>query len=157
MNWDAIGAVGEVLGAIAVVATLLYLASQTRHTRLAVESAGNIGTAEAHSRFRLALMTNPELAALLAKANADPNVTEAERIQLQMLFFDIFIACAVGIVTQSTTELPRTDVIFLSEFLNENPYGKIEWERKRNQMELIVPEFCREVDKLLVVQTTHNV
>ena len=28
MNWDAIGAVGEVGGAIAVVATLIYLAKQ---------------------------------------------------------------------------------------------------------------------------------
>ena len=153
MNWDAIGAGGEVLGAIAVIGTLLYLASQTRHTRMAVESAGNIGTVETHSRFRQALMTNPELAALLVKANQNPDVSEAERIQLQMLFFDIFIACAIGISTQSTTDLIRTDVIFLAEFLNENPYGIIEWERKRNQMELIVPEFCKEVDKLVGVQS----
>ena len=30
MNWDAIGAIGEVAGAIAVVATLFYLAGQMR-------------------------------------------------------------------------------------------------------------------------------
>lgn len=30
MNWDAIGALGEVLGAIAVVVTIFYLAIQTR-------------------------------------------------------------------------------------------------------------------------------
>jgi len=30
MNWDAIGAIGEILGAIAVVATLIYLAKQLR-------------------------------------------------------------------------------------------------------------------------------
>ncbi len=28
MNWDAIGAVGEVLGAIGVIASLVYLATQ---------------------------------------------------------------------------------------------------------------------------------
>jgi len=33
MNWEAIGAVAEVLGAIAVVATLYYLAVQFRETR----------------------------------------------------------------------------------------------------------------------------
>ena len=32
MNWDAIGAIGEIVGAIAVVATLAYLAIQTRHS-----------------------------------------------------------------------------------------------------------------------------
>ena len=30
MNWDALGAIGEVVGAIAVVATLAYLAVQIR-------------------------------------------------------------------------------------------------------------------------------
>jgi len=33
MNWDAIGAAGEVLGAIAVFVTLVYLATQIRHAR----------------------------------------------------------------------------------------------------------------------------
>lgn len=31
MNWDAIGAIGEIIGATAVVISLLYLASQIRH------------------------------------------------------------------------------------------------------------------------------
>jgi len=45
MYWDAIGAIGEVLGAIAVVATLGYLAVQIRQNtereRLAQEFASN--------------------------------------------------------------------------------------------------------------------
>ena len=32
MNWEAIGAVGEILGALAVVATLIYLSVQIRHS-----------------------------------------------------------------------------------------------------------------------------
>ena len=32
MNWEAIGAVGEVLGALAVISTLLYVAVQIRQT-----------------------------------------------------------------------------------------------------------------------------
>ena len=35
MNWDAVGAVGELVGAFAVVMTLLYLALQTRELRSA--------------------------------------------------------------------------------------------------------------------------
>jgi hypothetical protein len=36
MNWDAIGAIGEIVGAFAVVVTLVYLAQQVRHnTRMA--------------------------------------------------------------------------------------------------------------------------
>ena len=42
MNWDAIGAVGEILGGLAVVATLFYVARQIRdHTR-AVERQSHL-------------------------------------------------------------------------------------------------------------------
>ena len=37
MNWDALGAISEFLGALAVLATLLYLAVQVRHSRLQLE------------------------------------------------------------------------------------------------------------------------
>jgi hypothetical protein len=33
MNWDAIGAIAETLGAIGVIASLVYLATQIRHSR----------------------------------------------------------------------------------------------------------------------------
>ena len=34
MNWEAVGALGEILGAVAVVATLLYLSIQVRQNSL---------------------------------------------------------------------------------------------------------------------------
>ncbi|MGK0260854.1 MAG: hypothetical protein ACI96M_004308, partial [Candidatus Azotimanducaceae bacterium] len=40
MNWEAIGAVGEIIGAIAVLATLVYLAMQMRQNTQAMKSAG---------------------------------------------------------------------------------------------------------------------
>ena len=43
MNWDAIGAIGEILGAVAVVATLFYLSYQIRQsTRSARASSRQI-------------------------------------------------------------------------------------------------------------------
>ena len=36
MNWEAIGAIAESLGAIGVIASLVYLASQIRDTRRAL-------------------------------------------------------------------------------------------------------------------------
>ena len=33
MNWDAIGAIAELLGAIGVIASLVYLGSQIRQSR----------------------------------------------------------------------------------------------------------------------------
>ena len=39
MNWDALGAIGEIVGAAGVIATLAYLAVQVRHNTRAVRSA----------------------------------------------------------------------------------------------------------------------
>jgi hypothetical protein len=33
MNWDAIGAIAETLGAVGVITSLVYLAGQIRHSR----------------------------------------------------------------------------------------------------------------------------
>ena len=57
MNWDAIGAVGEVVGAVAVVASLVYLARQIRQNSSLVEQS--------------ALATGAEAAAISAGHGAD--------------------------------------------------------------------------------------
>ncbi len=38
MNWDAIGAVGEIAGAMAVIVTLVYLASQVRQNSVIMQA-----------------------------------------------------------------------------------------------------------------------
>jgi len=48
MNWDAIGAVGEILGALVVVVTLMYLAAQVRASQRA--TAADIYQTRAMSR-----------------------------------------------------------------------------------------------------------
>jgi hypothetical protein len=48
MNWDAIGAIGEVLGSIAVFITLGYLALQVRHARSEASRALSQGRMEAN-------------------------------------------------------------------------------------------------------------
>ena len=40
MNWEAIGAVGEILGALAVVLTLAYLAKQTKMSHVVAAGDG---------------------------------------------------------------------------------------------------------------------
>ena len=39
MNWEAIGAIGEIVGAIAVVGSLIYLATQIHVSNLAAKQA----------------------------------------------------------------------------------------------------------------------
>lgn len=61
MNWDAIGAVGEITGASAVVVSLVYLALQIRHASKTTQI--QIEQAEAASIIgpQSILIDNPEL------------------------------------------------------------------------------------------------
>lgn len=68
MNWDAISAIGEIIGAVAVVVSLIYLGIQiqqnTRQVSISIKAAelsvieGNIDSA---NRIREFFLLNPEL------------------------------------------------------------------------------------------------
>ena len=77
MNWEAIGAVGEILGAIAVLVTLIYLATQIKQHTLATRAVTNSAYAEAAREFNMAIANSPELAR--AMANWPENPADATR------------------------------------------------------------------------------
>jgi hypothetical protein len=61
MNWEAAGAVGEIIGAIGVIASLLYLAMQVRTSNKASMVESKLATSRMHSDFLVSLIQNPEL------------------------------------------------------------------------------------------------
>ena len=69
MNWEAIGALGETLGAILVLATLVYLANQVRYAKNAAADANRIARARGVCELNLALAQNPTLHRANTKAN----------------------------------------------------------------------------------------
>ncbi len=50
MNWDAIGAIGELIGALAVVITLVFLVLQVRHNTRAMNESNRLERASAIDR-----------------------------------------------------------------------------------------------------------
>ena len=73
MNWDAIGAIGELIGALAVVLTLAYLAIEIRRNRLSTESSAVDSVRAGLNWVNANIMNNPELAELWVKGFADPD------------------------------------------------------------------------------------
>ena len=51
MNWDAVGAIAELLGALATVATLAYLAVQIRQNSRSVQGSGAASYREGINSF----------------------------------------------------------------------------------------------------------
>ena len=57
MNWDALGAIGEIIGAVAVLATLFYLAAQIKMQNRQLERSNENVTAQSVSYTHLTLPT----------------------------------------------------------------------------------------------------
>lgn len=87
MNWDAVGAISELVGAVAVVGTLLFLAAQVRHSKEATEQ--NTSALESKSESDAAL----EFAAWHGRVARDPTLVEC---------FDR--------VTANATDLTQTEI-----------------------------------------------
>ena len=68
MNWEALGAVGEIAGAIAVFVTLGYLAIQVKHARIEAKRA--LGHTRVNAvRHVLTLGVDDRINSLIVKAN----------------------------------------------------------------------------------------
>jgi hypothetical protein len=66
MDWEAIGAIGEIVGAAAVVVTLGYLATQIQYAKIAASDSNRLIRASGVREMYLAQAQDPTLAMSLA-------------------------------------------------------------------------------------------
>lgn len=86
MNWDAIGAVGEIIGAIAVVGSLAYLATQIRTSNLAVKQSAAQELMNEMREFYAQISSDNSLATLWTKGVSSPEeLSSSEAIQFGLL------------------------------------------------------------------------
>lgn len=80
MNWDAIGAVGEVVGATGVIISLLYMAYQIRQSRLALKSGASADASTSLRALTEVIMSDSQQTELFLTGLRDPDsMTEAQR------------------------------------------------------------------------------
>jgi hypothetical protein len=68
MNWEAIGAIGQLIGAVAVLATLIYVAVQVRYAKHQLEINGIYSRAENAISILLPIANDPKMASLVLEA-----------------------------------------------------------------------------------------
>lgn len=73
MNWDALGAIGETLGAIGVIVTLIYLARQISQNTRAMRLSTSHSIATAAREWNRPLLADPELAWTFQVGTEDPS------------------------------------------------------------------------------------
>ena len=81
MNWEAIGAVGEVAGAVAVVLTLVYLSKQIRHS---TEVSKVSSYHEAVTQL-VASVNDPDFASFQYKYSINEPLTPEQEIKANIL------------------------------------------------------------------------
>lgn len=91
MPWDAIGAIGEVVGAAAVVITLIYLASQVRQTGRAIVGQTDMDFTRELVAFQARIASDREKIAVWEKAATNSDLTDMEGLQYVMLTSEWFI------------------------------------------------------------------
>ena len=84
MNWEAIGAVGELAGGLVVIASLLYLAQQVRIGRKQQRVDAFERLIHMSSDIRRDVTNNPQLAMVISKAIQGESLDHAEMLQLQL-------------------------------------------------------------------------
>ena len=92
MNWDAIGAIGEIIGAIAVVVSIVYLALQVRQNSAHVRSSGYQGAVQSANQFLESLTSDPDSRRIFTAAlDTFDDLNEDEQVVARMLFMQLFM------------------------------------------------------------------
>jgi hypothetical protein len=71
MNWEALGAIGEIVGAVAVVLTLGYLAVQIRQNTRALKASTHQSLSDSTIRFQAVTLDNAEVARIRLAGGED--------------------------------------------------------------------------------------
>ena len=134
MTWDAIGAVGEIIGAVAVVISLVYLASQLRHSNeLARENAyrelqRDIG------QIMSELNRDPGLHTIWREALYDQKaVSDSDRERLGFVLSQLFGTLNTAHHSSRRDHELREFVDYRINIILENPIIRDWWKRQRMQ------------------------
>ena len=83
INWDAVGAIGELIAAVAVIFTLAYLAVQTRQTKLHAITQTSYASASALRDELMVFIDPPVLSQALLKSYREPGaLTDVENLNM---------------------------------------------------------------------------
>jgi hypothetical protein len=157
MNWDAVGAIAELLGAIGVIASLVYLATQIRQSReqlrqntATVRAASAAAHTQALANFNTLMAENPDVNRVFWAGLADSEgLAEPDRRRFESLVSLLVKAVEQswrfhqdGILDDASWAEERATV----EWLAREPGFEDFWKRYRG---MINQEFVALVEEIL--------
>jgi hypothetical protein len=162
MNWDAIGAIGEVLGAIAVVMTLLYLAVQVKNAKNATTDATRHTRVSGIQNILIAMATDDALRSSVNKTQVVDSyfselatkfgisVDEAQRVDI---YASYWFWTHWGQYASSTTAEDMRELKNLVNTFYRSPFMLACWELSPIAKPILDPKFVTFVDSVLAEES----
>lgn len=149
MNWEAIGAVGETVGALAVLITLVYLAMQIRQNTKSVQAAAVDSANSQVSKIREVIFADANVANMYRRGNEDPaSLSQDDTIRYRLLIHNIMLALSNSITQASVSGLSegttQVELPILSRVVG-TAGGRWFWETYRQEFE---ESFRQTIDEL---------
>ena len=151
-----LAAVGEAIGGLAVLVTLVYLSIQTRQTRIAAEETAKFSSLrETYSIVSMYVEARRTLLAhsdLITRANGGAELSEDEGFALSIVFHDLFYGAAYSYASASNSgsvHAEAGDIEYFTGILKSNPSALAEWDRIKENVELMGPGFVPLVESVL--------
>jgi hypothetical protein len=141
MNWEAAGALGEIIGAVAVVATLAFLAVQIRQGHRVQREANVLARSAAIDRvhdqlqeFSRCLVADPELVRIWLAGCAAEQLEKIDQTRFNQLAnyrLSIFTGWEQRALAVNMPGSAKLAVTQLADELRRNPGLRLCWERLR--------------------------
>ena len=158
MNWEAIGALGEIVGALAVVLTLAYLAIQVRHAKEAAADTNRLERSKgvrdmmlasaADSGFRENLTKGLQLSDYYNEIASNLNMSsdEAASFDWAMLYW---FWLHWGQYASTTKESDVEELRNVISGFYRNPGVRVCWEKSPWARPVLEKDFVNFVDEIL--------
>ena len=104
MNWEAIGAIGEILGAVGVILTLIYLATQLSQNTKAMRSTTYEGWANSSSSVNDFIAQNPSV---FVKINSGEALTDEEAVIYGAFANKLFVLLESAFLHHQEGSMPK--------------------------------------------------
>jgi hypothetical protein len=148
INWEALGAVGEVVGAIAVVVTLLYLTVQLRQNTRTVEHSIQRGVHEDAAEWMYKLVENPELTELYRSGLRGDDLSSNDRLRFAFLLSLMFLHWDHAYTSGAFDVVNNANI----PGILARPGGAASWEMATSGYMALNPDFVEHVNRLLTAE-----
>lgn len=147
MIWDILSTISEMLSAIAILATLIYLAIQTKQSAKAVQASTRQEILASDQQFIMYAASNPEIELIRYK----PHLSDEEKIRLGF-FLTTFVRIREnnwlqhknGVLDDATWDTYRRSIIIML-----GPASARNWWQHISSVGTYNPEFESEVSETL--------